>query len=185
MVFLDLPTTFSTDRLMIQKLRYEEAEEIFYAYASKHEATRFMSWPTHRSLDDTLAFLAYADRSWKSGTDYSFSIRLKSSSRLIGSFGIMNDHGRVQFGYVYSPTQWGRGYATEVCRTMMDWLRNCPAVREVRTFTDAENVASARVLIKSGLIQEGRVSSAFRFVNQGDQAKDCIRFRLPLEGRNY
>ena len=97
----------------------------------------------------------------------------------------MNDHGRVQFGYVYSPTQWGRGYATEVCRTMMDWLRNCPAVREVRTFTDAENVASARVLIKSGLIQEGRVSSAFRFVNQGDQAKDCIRFRLPLEGRNY
>jgi RimJ/RimL family protein N-acetyltransferase len=63
------------DTTNFAKLRYEEAEEIFYCYASKPEATRFMSWPTHRSLVDTKAFLQYAAQGWKAGTDYSYSIR--------------------------------------------------------------------------------------------------------------
>lgn len=179
MVSLDLPPMISTERLTIQKLRYEEAEEIFYAYASKPEATRYVSWPTHRTIDDTLAFLAYADNGWSTGTDYSFAVRLKSSSRLIGSFGVMNDKGRIQFGYAYSPTQWGMGYATEVCSTMMDILRTLPVI-EVKTFTDVDNVASARVLLKSGLVEDGRMSNWFRFVNQGNELRDCLRFRLPL-----
>lgn len=179
MVLLDLPPMISTERLTLQKLRYEEAEEIFYAYASKPEATRYVSWPTHRNIDDTLAFLAYAEQGWRTGIDYSFAVRLKSSSRLIGSFGVMNNNGRLQFGYIYSPTQWGRGYATEACTGMMGILKKLP-VHEIKTFTDADNIASVRVLIKSGLVEDGRMEKWFRFVNQGDEPKDCLQFRLPL-----
>src|SRR6218665_1463009 len=110
---LDLPERIETDRLTLQRLRYEDAEELFYTYASKPEATRYMSWPTHQSLDDTREFLGYAAQGWKAGTDYSYGIRLKHVNRLIGSCGILNDEGKIQFGYVLSPTQWGRGYATE------------------------------------------------------------------------
>ena len=46
---LSLPAIIRTERLLLQRLRYEDAEEIFYAYASKPEATRYVSWPTHRS----------------------------------------------------------------------------------------------------------------------------------------
>jgi ribosomal-protein-alanine N-acetyltransferase len=70
MVKLDLPTEIFTSRLLLQKLRYEEAEEIFYSYASKPEATRYMSWPTHQSLEDTKAFLRYAEQGWRLGSDY-------------------------------------------------------------------------------------------------------------------
>lgn len=181
MVKLDLPTQIFTERLTIQKLRYEEAEEIFYSYSSKPEATRFMSWPTHNSLDDTIAFLRYAESGWRAGTDYSFSIRLANSARLIGSFGVINENGKLQFGYIYSPTQWGKGYATEVCRTMMAILRQQPGVYRIQTFTDVDNIASARVLIKSGLVEEARLSHWYRFVNQNNAAKDCIHFKLPLE----
>jgi [ribosomal protein S5]-alanine N-acetyltransferase len=180
MVKLDLPTQIFTERLRIQKLRYEEAEEIFYSYASKAEATRFMSWPTHQSLSDTTAFLQHAENGWKAGTDYSFSIRLASSARLIGSFGIINENGKLQFGYIYSPTQWGNGYATEVCKAMMQVLQQQPGVYRIQTFTDVDNIASAKVLLKSGLIEEARLSHWYRFVNQNDAAKDCIHFRLPL-----
>ena len=179
-VKLDLPTQIFTSRLFLQKLRYEEAEEIFYSYASKPEATRFMSWPTHRSLDDTNAFLHYAEQGWKSGSDYSYSIRLIRNNRLIGSFGVINENGKIQFGYILSPTQWGRGYATEVCKTMMDLLRQQRGVHSIQTFTDADNKASANVLLKSGLIEESRLSNWFRFVNQDNQVKDCIHFKLPL-----
>jgi ribosomal-protein-alanine N-acetyltransferase len=179
MVKLDLPTQIFTPRLILQKLRYEEAEEIFYGYASKPEATRFMSWPTHQSLKDTKAFLDYASNGWEAGTDYSFSIRTQSG-RLVGSFGVINQRGKIQFGYILSPTQWGKGYATEVCKCMMSLLRSQRGVTSIQTFTDAENKASAKVLLKSGLIEEGRLSNWFRFVNQNNEVKDCITFRLPM-----
>ena len=179
MVKLDLSTQVFTPRLILQKLRYEEAEEIFYCYATKPEATRFMSWATHQSLGDTKAFLQYAANGWKAGTDYSYSIRIQSG-RFLGSFGVINENGKLQFGYILSPTQWGKGYATEACQSMMAVLRNNPRVSSIQTFTDADNKASARVLLKSGLIEEGRLSNWFRFVNQNNQVKDCISFKLPL-----
>ncbi len=180
MVKLSLPTHFVTKRLSIQKLRYEEAEEIFYSYASKPEATRFMSWATHRSIADTRAFLRYVVDAWRMGMDYSFAIRLKDTHRLIGSFGVINENGRLQFGYILSPTQWGNGYATEVCRNMMEILKEQDGVYRIGTYVDMDHVASINVLKKSGLVEEARLARWMRFPNQNDMPKDCILFTLPI-----
>jgi len=181
MVVLNLPDHIVTERLSLRRLRYEDAEEIFYTYASKPEVTRFVSWPTHQTLKDTNAFLRYAINAWDSGTDYSFAIRLKESNRLIGSIGVINEDGKLQFGYVFSSTQWNKGYATEVCLRLMSLLRNQKGVYRIQSFVDSENVSSARVLIKSGLVEEARFVRWFRFVNQNNEAKDCILFKLPLD----
>ena len=94
---LVIPAQIETERLALARLKYEEAEEIFYTYASKPEATKYMSWPTHTDLKDTRAFLNYAVSGWNAGTDYSFGIRLKQFNRFIGSCGLLNDQGKVQF----------------------------------------------------------------------------------------
>ena len=180
MMILSIPEQFETERLALRRLKYEEAEEIFYTYASKPEATKFMSWPTHKSLADTRIFLKYAANGWRAGTDYSFSIRLRESNRLIGGCGILHDEGKIQFGYILSPTQWGRGYATEVCKKLMSIVKGLAGVYRVSTFVDTENVASANVLLKSGLVEEARLEKWFKFVNQDNRPKDCLLFRLPL-----
>jgi ribosomal-protein-alanine N-acetyltransferase len=181
MIRLNFSEKIETERLLLQRLRYEDAEEIFYTYASKPEATKFLSWPTHRTIEDTRAFLRYALESWNHGTDYSFSIRLKDSAKLIGAFGIMHDDGKIQFGYVLSPTHWGNGYATEVCKCIMNVLKTFPTVFRVGTFVDLANTDSINVLIKSGLVEETRLEKWFRFVNQNNEPKDCALFRLPLD----
>lgn len=177
---LDLPERFDTARLLLRRLRYEDAEEIFYAYASKPEATKYLSWPTHQSIVDTERFLRHTHVGWSTGTDYSFSIRLKDTYRLIGSIGAMNDDGKVQFGYVLSPVQWNHGYATETVQGLMELLRRHREIYRIGTFVDADNVASQRVLIKSGFIEEARLPKWYRFVNQDNQPKDCLLYRLPL-----
>lgn len=177
---LKIPERIETGRLVLQRLRYEDAEEIFYAYASKDEATRFVSWPTHQSIRDTRDFLRYARTAWATGTDFSFSVRVKDSFRLIGGFGIIHDNGKIQFGYILSPTQWGKGFATEATRTVLQILKVQPGIYRIGTFVDAENMASIRVLQKCGLKEEARLSNWFRFVNQGNEPKDCILFTLPL-----
>lgn len=175
---LDIPEIIETERLILQRLKYEDAEEIFYTYASKPEATRFVSWPTHESIRDTRNFLNYAVSAWRSGADFSFGARLKKDGRLIGSIGIIDDDGKVQFGYILSPTQWNQGYATEMCKAVIAILKQQSFVHRVWTLVDAENVASARVLQKSGLVEEARLQKWYRFVNQGNRPKDCIIFRL-------
>jgi ribosomal-protein-alanine N-acetyltransferase len=181
MIRLDLPEQFTTERLLLQRLRYEDAEEIFYTYASKPEATRYMSWPTHQHIEDTRTFLQYAVWAWQEGTDYSYSIRLKTNGRLIGSIGIMNEYGKIQFGYILSPVWWNNGLATEACTYIMRMLRQQKGIFRISTFVDAENIASARVLEKCGLIKEANLANWMRFPNQQNEPKDCAVYVLPLK----
>lgn len=174
-----LPEQLETDRLRLQRLRYEDADEIFYTYASKPEATRFVSWATHKSIEDTRAYLHYAVSAWKRNIDFSYAIRLKDDGRLIGSIGALNDAGKVQFGYVLSPQQWGKGYATEACKAMLTELKKLHGIYRIWTLVDTDNTASIRVLMKCGLVEECIHKRWTRFVNQGDQPRDCVFFILP------
>ena len=176
---LALPERLDSKRFYLERLRYEFAEEIFFAYASKPEATPFVSWPTHQSIDDTRAYLRYAVMAWTLGTDYSYVIRLRDSNRLIGSIGCLNDQGKVQFGYILNPAFWHQGYATEAAQLVVERLRHLRDVYRIWTFIDADNQASARVLQKCGLVEEARLSGWFRFINQGNRPKDCVLYKLP------
>jgi ribosomal-protein-alanine N-acetyltransferase len=177
---MNLPHQVFTERLSIQRLRYEDAEEIFYGYASKDEATKFVTWPTHRSITDTKSFLRFADDAWKKGTVFSYSVRRRNDSRLLGSFGVVNDDGKLQIGYIFSPVHWGLGYATEVCFHMSQLLKQQVDVYRIQSFVDIQNTASARVLIKSGFIQEAMLPRWCRFANQNNEARDCLHFRYPF-----
>lgn len=174
-----MPESFRTARLGAFRLRHEDAEEIFYTYASKAEATRFVSWPTHQNLKETRSYLSRTWRGWDLGVDYSFGIRL-DGRRLIGSCGVVNDDGVIQFGYIFSPNLWGQGFATEACRALLDLLRQMPEIKSIGTFVDADNIASIRVLEKSGLRCVERREKWFRFVNQDNTVKDCLMFSLPV-----
>ena len=181
---LEIPEIIQTDRLWLQRLRYEDAEEIFYCYASKPAATRFVSWPTHQSIEETRGFLSYAVSAWDKGLDYSFAIRLKIDRRLVGSIGIINEAGKIQIGYIVSPTFWGQGIATEACREVVNLLQNLNGIYRIGTFIDAEHAVSARVLEKSGFVEEARLKNWFRFINQGNKPKDCILFNYPMQEKN-
>jgi ribosomal-protein-alanine N-acetyltransferase len=182
---LKFPEKIETTRLLLQRLRYEDAEEIFYSYASKPEVTKFLSWPTHKSVEDTREFLRYAYECWNKGLDFSYSIRLRESYNLIGGFGLIHEAGRIQFGYALSPTSWNNGYATEACIKMMEVVRGCPQIYRVNTFVDTENTASIKVLERSGLKREATLIKWFRFVNQNNEPKDCSLYYLPLEGHTH
>jgi len=177
---LRLPEQLRTERLIFRRLRYEDAEEIFYTYASKPQVTKYVAWPTHRSIEDTRNFLQYAVNNWNMGRDFSYCMRLKDSKKMIGSFGLMNEEGKIQFGYALSPNYWNSGYATEARVMFMKMIRQYPQVISVNTFVDVENVGSIRVLEKAGLVRESTLKKWFRFVNQNMDAKDCYLYVLPM-----
>jgi [ribosomal protein S5]-alanine N-acetyltransferase len=173
-----LPERVFSERLLFERLRYEDATEIFYAYASKEEATKYVSWATHTSIRDTNEYLKNAKNRWDSGLDYSYSIRLGKNSHLIGSYGIINENGRIQFGYILSPTYWNQGIATEACKAFTTLLCSLKNIYRIGTFVDCDHAASIRVLEKCGYDLEAKLSNWMRFPNQMNQVKDCYTFVL-------
>lgn len=179
---LNLPEQLTTERLLLQRLRYEDAEEIFYAYASKPEATRFVTWPTHTSIKVTREYIRYVQQAWNQGLDYSYTIRLCKTGQLIGSYGVINENGRVQFGYILSPTFWNMGIATEACTAITSLLKGKSQLHRIGTFVDCDNIASAKVLEKCGYEREATLQRWLCFPNQENKAKDCWVYVLPRTG---
>ncbi len=93
----------------------------------------------------------------------------------------MNEQGKIQFGYILSPVWWNNGLATEACKQIMELLKRQPGIFRISTFVDAENIASARVLEKCGLIKEASLVNWMRFPNQQNQPKDCAVYVLPIK----
>lgn len=65
--FKNLPA-LETDRLILRKMSPGDAEDVF-AYASDPEVSRYALWDTHRSIEDSRAFLELAVRKYEGGDE--------------------------------------------------------------------------------------------------------------------
>ncbi|MBN8578186.1 MAG: GNAT family N-acetyltransferase [Cytophagales bacterium] len=173
---MDIPERIETKRLVLLRLQLTDAEEMFYTYSSKPASTRFVVWPMHQSVHDARAYLARTRVGWDQGIDFSFSIRLKDTNRLLGACGFLIDNGNAQIGYVLGPVHWLQGYATEACNALVALLKVQPWVKSITSFVDAENAASVRVLQKCGFAVATLVKDFYRFPNQQNRCKDCWVF---------
>lgn len=66
--------------------------------------------------------------------------------------GLPNDSGEVVVGYYTLPEYQGNGYMTEAIHSMKNWLLSQPKVKFVVADTEKDNIASHRVLAKSGAV---------------------------------
>ncbi|RLV60413.1 N-acetyltransferase [Parashewanella curva] len=61
----------------------------------------------------------------------------------------------VEVGYMLTPEQQGKGYATESLKTITKWGRDQFDIHKFVAYCSSQNVSSQRVLEKSGFQQEG------------------------------
>ena len=45
--------TLETERLILRPFREDDAEDMFYGWASDDEVTKYLTWNTHKSIDET------------------------------------------------------------------------------------------------------------------------------------
>ena len=67
----------------------------------------------------------------------------------------LSENGIAEIGYGINEAQQGYGYATEAVSALVDWALNQPRVLCVLAETEEPNIASQRVLEKSGFIPTG------------------------------
>lgn len=151
------PPRLETERLVLRKMTLGDAAAVF-AYASDPEVTRYVLWETHRSVEDSRAFLELTERKYEGGGEPDWGMVYKGDGRFVGTCGFVGwsrEHARAEMGYVLNRTYRGRGLVPEAVRAMIAFGFEKMDLNRVEARCVAENTASARVMEKAGMTYEG------------------------------
>jgi ribosomal-protein-alanine N-acetyltransferase len=159
-----------TPRLCLRKPNRSDAAEILARYSGDPEVTKFLGWPRHRSLEDTIAFLSFSDDEWARWPAGPYLIESKNEARLLGSTGLSFETRKMAAtGYVLAKDAWGRGYATEALGAMVD-LAPKLGLEQIYAFCHQNHSGSARVLEKCGFRRDSAQGRPVQFPNLEPEA---------------
>jgi ribosomal-protein-alanine N-acetyltransferase len=159
------PDKLQTERLLLRKPSATDAQLIFDRYASDPEVCRYLSWPMHQSIADTLAFLDFSDTEWRGWPAGPYLIFSASGQQLLGSTGLAFENDSLaSTGYVLARDAWGRGLATEALIAMKTLAAKLGAAR-VYAHVHPDHRPSQRVLQKAGFQHDGTLVEEFVFPN--------------------
>ncbi len=64
--------------------------------------------------------------------------------------------GKAELGYLFLPTAWGHGYASEACAAVLEWFAGAAPGEPVVLATQTANVRSMRLAARLGFIEVER-----------------------------
>ncbi|GGB17522.1 N-acetyltransferase [Sphingomonas metalli] len=103
----------------------------------------------------------------------------QATPRLIGGIGLSDpDAGTANLGYWLTPEAWGRGYATEAARAVVEIARHALPLTRLTARHFADNPASGRVLRKLGFRLTGTVGDLHSAAR--DEAAPSVEYALDL-----
>ncbi len=152
--------TLETDRLILRPVTEADAPAIFTA-CSNPNVTRFTLFDTHRSIDDTLAFIRdYAIPNYAKGLPDPLVWVLKADSALgvIGAAGVhweSEAHRTMACGYWLAELYWGQGLAAEAVFALARYSFDTFPINRLQAHVVEEHLRSGRVLEKAGFAFEG------------------------------
>ena len=167
----------------MQPPRADDAQRVFERYASDPRVTRYLGWPTHRTIDDTRNFLRFCASEWLRWPAGPYLIESRANGELLGSTGLSFETSQqAATGYVLAHDSWGAGYATEALAGMRD-LASRLGVTRLYALCHPDHRASARVLEKCGFAFEGTIEAHAEFPNLAPGVRSSVlsyATRLPI-----
>ena len=155
----------TTDRLLLRKPSVADAEAIFDRYASDPVVCRYLAWPMHRNIADTLAFLEFSDAEWTRWPAGPYLIFAKADNELCGSTGLAFESATLaSTGYVLAQGSWGNGFAAEALLAMRSLAANLGVLR-LYAHVHPDHRSSQRVLKKGAFALDGTLVAEFEFPN--------------------
>jgi RimJ/RimL family protein N-acetyltransferase len=165
-------TPIRTDRLLIRPFVPEDAAGLA-ARRNDPEVARLQNWevpyPVERAekvVSELVAIEGPANDEW-----WMAVVADADSGEVLGDLALqLTWQGRTaEVGYTFARDHWGRGYATEALAALIEYLYQGLGVTRVFGMLHPDNVASAMVLERCGLLFEGHTRSSFWL---GDEVSD-------------
>jgi ribosomal-protein-alanine N-acetyltransferase len=155
-LFDDFPT-LETTRLTLRPLIPEDYDDAA-TFFSDPDVGQHTTWLGMIERQGLAGFLSWSERATAERELAIWGIAERSAGKVIGFvslYPLVLEHGRAELGYALARLYWGRGYAPEAARAVVDCAFVRLACHRVEAFSSVENTASTRVLESLGFRREG------------------------------
>lgn len=160
-----------SERLVLKKLSIYDLKD-FYEYASNEFVGGSSTWKPHSSLEESRKILSiFLDEGEYLG------IHHREDKKMIGILGLHPDPLREldpsicrELGYGLNYNYWGRGYMTEACLGLLDYVFSEGGLELLTASTSIDNKKSQRIMEKLGMKKEGFIR--YGWINYRDEVKD-------------
>lgn len=171
--------TIETQKLILRRFKMEDAQDMYNNWASDNEVTKYLTWPTHTSIEISKLVLAGWIEQYNDVQKYEWAIQLKETGSVIGSIGLLNidnQNENCEIGYCISRQHWGKGITTEAAKAVLKFGIKEVGFERITGRHDCENTASGRVMQKCGLKYEG----VLRRINKNSKGElvDCTYYSI-------
>lgn len=149
--------TLETERLILRRLAPDDAQDIF-AYASDADVTEYVLWPTHKTTEDSRAFISFTLERYEKDLAGDWGVVLKENGRLIGTVGFRwadMDNRSGEIGYVLAKQYWGQGIIPEAAGRVLKFAFEEMGLNRIECYHLLPNEKSGRVMQKLGMTYEG------------------------------
>ncbi|MEG1800511.1 MAG: GNAT family N-acetyltransferase [Oscillospiraceae bacterium] len=153
-----------TDRLILRQFTAADSTAMFENWTSDDEVTKFLRWPTHKSIAVTQSLARQWVKKYSDKKTYQWAIVLKEyGEEPIGTISVVEQYenvGMVQIGYCIGKKWWHQGITTEAFSAIIPFLFDEVKANRIEARCDPLNLYSAKVMEDCGLTYEGTLRKA-------------------------
>jgi [ribosomal protein S5]-alanine N-acetyltransferase len=148
------PTELRTSRLLLRPFRREDADAVFSMYRDDEVAYYMLPGPITR--DDVEQSLANP-KPWADRPHFAVVFEGQVVGDVVLEIGSRD--AVANLGYAVARQHWGKGFATEAARAVVDYGFRTFGLAKIYARADPRNVASVRVMEKLGMRREALLRS--------------------------
>lgn len=140
------------ERVTLRSLTSDDLDS-FYLWASDPEVAKTMTWEAYTSRVEAKKFLI------ETVENHPWFKAICVDGIPVGSITLAQGKGcascRAELGYVLAKAYWGKNIATRAVKQAIEIGFSDLEIHRIEAFVDPDNIASQRVLVKSGMLCEG------------------------------
>ncbi|ORT61929.1 GNAT family protein [Streptomyces sp. CB03238] len=168
------PVNRRSQRLELRELVPDDVDAVLAIYGSP-EATEHLSFePRSRTQVEQIVTRSIASATANPRTEYAVAVVERDGNQLIG-FGrlAMDPHQQraATFGFALRPEAWGMGYGIETVELLLGLGFEDLDLHRVWGARSPHNEASARTMLKAGMVEEGRIRE---HIEKGGKWRDSV-----------
>ncbi len=145
-----------TERLILRRYTESDLNDL-YEYLSNPQVVAYEPYKP-MTLEEVKGNLE-----WRISTDEMIAVELKSSGKMIGNVYLgKRDFEALEIGYVFNADYWGKGYAKESCKALIESAFS-KGIHRIFAECDPENPNSWKLLEALGFEREAHLKQNVYF----------------------
>jgi len=156
------------DKINLRRIRRSDAESI-YRHVIDREIARYTFIPHPYLIEDAYAFIRLSHRQIRRKTNFPLGMEQKETGQIIGMISldhVSHEHKNAELGYWLGKQFWGQGIAKEAIKLILSFGFKELKLKRIYARVMHPNIASAKLLEKSGFTYEGTMRKMLYRRNQ-------------------